>query len=189
MARWGAVPCLLGIVAAVVLGCGLGGRSDPPPSPTAAFEPVLVESIVAMEAGTLTNTVHLANGLTFSLPDASPARLRNGGGVLRPGDLLIAGPRNPPAWWVDLPPRLLNRSPGASGPEAVPDVTCWLIDGGAFDEDDAIHYSSGLVLKKAEVFHVVETWIPDPFPARDSDSFCVDRAGRVRTLEFIWEPF
>jgi hypothetical protein len=189
MAWRGTTVSLLGIIAPLVLGCGLGSRGDPPPSPSAAFEPALVEAIVAMEAGTLTNSVHLANGLTFSLPYYSSTRLRNGSGVLQPGDLLIAGPGNPPAWWVDLEPRLLNRSPGATGPETVPDVTCWLIEGGAIDEGDAIHYSTGLVLKKAEGFHVVETWIPDPFPARDSDSFCVDRAGHVRTLEFIWEPF
>ena len=30
------------------------------------------------------------------------------------------------------------------------------------------------------------TWSRDPFPARDSDSFCVDRDGVVTSLDFIW---
>jgi hypothetical protein len=63
-----------------------------------------------------------------------------------------------------------------------------LIDGGAFDEGDAIHFSSGLLLKKVEGFRVVEDWVPDPFPARAPDQFCVDVVGRVTTLQSIWVP-
>ena len=30
------------------------------------------------------------------------------------------------------------------------------------------------------------TYIPNPFPARISDSFCVDHDGTVTSLDFIW---
>ncbi|HEX2756568.1 MAG TPA: hypothetical protein VHM48_13960 [Candidatus Limnocylindrales bacterium] len=189
MRRRGAIPGFVGVAASLVLGCGLGGRGDPPPSPSTIFEPAVIGLIEATETGTLTSTVRLGDGPTYSLPDNSPVRLPNGGGVLKPGDLMLAGPSVPPTWWVDLPPRLLNRLPGATGPEVIPDGKCWLIDGGAFDEGAAIHFSSGLLLQKAEGFHVVQTWIEDPLPARASDSLCVDVGGHVTTLEFIWEPF
>jgi len=134
--------------------------------------------------------VALDDGSTIVLRGAPQIQLQTFSGQLQTGDLVLAGPGKPPAWWADLASKNRVHPSGApSGATDVPDGLCWKIAGGAFDEGGAIHFSNGLLLKKTADFKVVYSWIPDPFPARSDDNFCVNRAGEVTTLDFIWEPY
>jgi hypothetical protein len=181
------VAAFAGAVAMLSAGCG-DGRGDPPPSPTSAFEPAVVSLITSVEQEAIGRRVLLADGTTLNLnpDDPSSPRLTNGTGQVIPGDLVLAGPGSPPSWWAALSTRHSVHPSGAPGSAQVPDGRCWYIRGGAYDEGTVIHFSSGLRLPKAPGFEVSMDWIPDPFPARGSDSFCVDQQGIVTSLDFIW---
>ena len=176
------------IASAIALATACGdGRGSPPPSPTTSFEPTVVSLIATVDGNWTEHRVVLENGTKLTLrSDSSSTQLSNGRGPVGPGDLVLAGAGNPPAWWAALESRRRIRPSGASGSADLPDGLCWTIYGGAFDERDSIQFSTGLRLRKAAEFHVQMTWIKDPFPARDGDSFCVNRAGAVTSLEFIW---
>lgn len=178
---------LVGSAAMVVAACG-DGRDDPPPSPTRSFEPAVISLIDTVESDATTHRAVLVDGTTLTLDfdDPSSTRLTNGFGQIVPGDLVLAGPGDPPTWWTALSTKHSVHPSGAPGSAEVPDGLCWYITGGAYDEGDAIHFSSGLRLPKAAAFRVVPTWIPDPFPARISDYLCVDQAGIVTSLDSIW---
>jgi len=178
---------LIGSAALSNAACG-DGRGDPPPSPTIAFEPAVISLIDTVENDASGHRVVLVDGTTLTLDvyDPSSTRLMNGTGQVVSGDLVLAGPGDPPTWWTALPTKYSVHPSGAPGSAEVPDGLCWSIHGGAYDEGDAIHFSSGLRLPKATNFQVAMTYIPNPFPARISDSFCVDRDGIVTSLDFIW---
>ena len=183
--KWLAV--LIGSAALLNAACG-DGRGDPPPSPTSAFEPAVISLIDTVENDATSHRVVLVDGTTLTLDfyDPSSARLMNGSGQVVPGDLVLAGPGDPPTWWTALSLKYGLVPSGAPSSAEFPDRGCWSMHGGAFDDGDAIHFSNGLRLPKAENFQVAMTYVPNPFPARSSDSFCVDRDGTVTSLDFIW---
>jgi len=196
MARRAAIAAIVGAAAVLVIGCDLGGRGDRPPSPTASLEPVVV-GVIASADGDPPNSgmgsAQLEDGSTIILGGTTQDRLVTFSGQLQVGDLLLAGPGNPPVWWADLDSKIrISPSPPIESPGVgrigVPDGNCWSIGGGAYDIGDAIHFSNGLLLKKAADFHVEMDWIKDPFPTRSGDRFCVDREGHVTSLDFIWQP-
>jgi hypothetical protein len=192
MAGRGSTAAVLAFAAALVLGCDLGGRGDPPPSPTASLEPLVIGVIVSVQRDSPnsdTGTARLDNGSTVVLGGPPQNRLMTFSGQLRPGDLVLAGAGDPPEWWADLDSKVRVQPSGSPGSIGVPDGRCWSIAGGAYEIGDTIHFSNGLLLKKSADFHVEMTWIKDPFPARSSDRFCVDRTGRVTSLDFIWQPY
>jgi hypothetical protein len=179
----GLVTVILGSVIASAA-CG-GGRDTPPPSPTTSFEPVIVSLVAAVDRDATIQEATLSDGSRLRL-DETNGRLLNGDWEVVPGDLLLADSGTAPTWWAALPTKNVVHPSGAAASASVPDGRCWLIRGGAYDEGDAIHFSSGLRLPKAAEFKVAFDWIKDPFPARGSDSFCVDRDATVTSLDFIW---
>jgi hypothetical protein len=186
--RWTAVLSSM-TVAALLVSCG--GRAKPPASPTETLEPVvvgLIASAMPDGIGAVTGSVTLDDGSTLAL-GLQQVRLTPPFGQLKPGDLMLAGPGSSPAWWIDLDSKIRVVPSGRPAASPVPDGACWLMEGGAFDVGDAIHFANGLLLKKAPGFRIVYDWIPDPFPTRDGDRFCVNRDGQVTSLDFIWEPY
>ena len=183
--KWLAV--LIGSAALLNAACG-DGRGDPPPSPTSAFEPAVISLIDTVENDATSHRVVLVDGTTLTLDfyDPSSARLMNGSGQVVPGDLVLAGLGDPPTWWTALSLKYGLVPSGAPSSAEFPDRGCWSMHGGAFEDGDAIHFSNGLRLPKAKNFQVAMTYVPNPFPARSSDSFCVDRDGTVTSLDFIW---
>jgi hypothetical protein len=197
MARWAAIAAGLGVAALLAVGCDLGGRGDPPPSPTESLEPVIV-GVIARAFGDPANsgrgTAQLEDGSTLMLGGEGQRQLVTISGQFEPGDLVLAGPGNPPIWWADLDSKIRVQPSGSAVSRGtrsfgVPDGHCWSIAGGAYDVGDAIHFSNGLLLPKAADFHIAMDYIKDPFPARSGDRFCVDRHGNVTSLDFIWQPF
>ena len=179
------VAVLVGTAAIMIAACG-DGRGDPPPSPTSAFEPEVISLIGVVEHDATGRRVTLVDRTALTLDDPSSARLTNGSGQIVPGDLVLAGSGDPPTWWTALSLKYGIVPSGAPASAEFPDRGCWSMHGGAFDEGDAIHFSNGLRLPKAKDFQVAMTYVPNPFPARASDSFCVDRNGTVTSLDFIW---
>jgi hypothetical protein len=192
MAGRGTAAVVSVITVVLLAGCGgLGGRGKPPPSPTETLEPIVVGLIAAAKpdyTNSSTGSVTLDDGSTIVLRNLASIQIPTNLGPLEPGDLVLAGPGSPPAWWANLAPKV--RGVPSAGPRssAVPGGACWLLTSGAFDGGHTIHFANGLLLKKAPGFRVVYDWIPDPFPTRDGDQFCVGRDGLVTSLDFIWEP-
>jgi len=62
------------------------------------------------------------------------------------------------------------------------------MSGGAYDEGDVLHFTSGLVLRKAPNFRIVSDWVEDPFPLRAADQICVNEQGEVLSVS-IWLPY
>lgn len=181
--RWVAV--LLGCAALTIAACG-PSRSDPPPSPTSAFEPEVASLVATVDDdATEGRVVVLENGTALNLNDER-ARLWNSFGEVIPGALMLAGSGRSPTWWIVLATKNRVHPSGAPSAAQVPDGLCWYLSGGAYDDGDTIHFSNGLRLPKPASFLVVPTWVEDPFPARASDYFCVDRQGKVTSLDFIW---
>jgi hypothetical protein len=164
-----------------------GGRGDPPPSPTTTLEPAVVSEIASANRDGSTYQTQLVEGTALSV-DSTAARLTNGFGQVQAGDLLLARPGRPPTWWTALATKNVVHPSGAPSGASVPDGRCWYAAGGAYDEGASIHFSSGLLLPKAAGFTIVYDWIPDPFPTRDGDYFCVDGDGTVISLDFLWGP-
>ncbi len=62
---------------------------------------------------------------------------------------------------------------------------------GVYDEGDALHFSSGLLLPKSPDFHTNMDYREDDFeifPLRRADSLCVDRSGTALSAA-IWLPY
>lgn len=63
------------------------------------------------------------------------------------------------------------------------------MSGGAWDDGDSIHLSSGLRLSKAESFTVEPDYLDEaPFPLREADTICLDATGAVMSVR-IFIPF
>jgi hypothetical protein len=176
-------------LAATLAGCiGLEGRGAPPPLPSRDLSPKVIGVIAEVAAGTADGVVVLVSGQRLTLaPQLHVA------GATQParGSLILAGPGDPTAWWTSLQSSTYPRRTAASGQAfgRSPGTAdrCWDIYGGAFDEGASIHFSSGLRLPKASDFRIVEDYLPDPFPARAGDAFCVDATGAVAIFVSIFQ--
>ena len=60
---------------------------------------------------------------------------------------------------------------------------------GVYDEGDALHFSTGLLLPKSSDFSIANWYDErDPFPLRRGDRICLDRAGTALSAT-VWLPF
>jgi hypothetical protein len=61
----------------------------------------------------------------------------------------------------------------------------YVIRGGAYDEGTALHFSSGLILRKAPTFQIVTNGVDDPYPLREADTICLNELGEVVSAEIF----
>ena len=156
-----------------------------PPSPSSTLDPARIEVVTEVDESASPFLVTLASGEILHFDEIGGRRQIYRWGNLEPGVLLLTGPGDPAAWYTWL----VTRGTAAQG-QSPREADCWEIRGGAFDEGSFVHFSSGLRLPKAPDFHLAQTWIhEDPFPARESDVMCVDRAGVVTQMVYLFQPY
>lgn len=156
-------------------------RGPEPPRPTEDLRPSVVGVIASEDVA---EPFLLEGGASFDPPDGAAVRpLQNwpGSSVLEPdefvkGLLLLGGQGEDGGWWYEI-----------AGVGGANEDGCWPIYGGAFDEGDSVHFTSGLRVPKLPTF-VIRTNGPDDdrgFPAHQDDSVCLDARGNAVYLDLF----
>ena len=178
MNRGGRSAAAIGVLLLIVAGC-VPGRGPEPRRPSATLEPAVI-GVVDQVGPERTLRLEGSDQVTYGM--STPVVWSWGN--LEAGDLWLADRLDDPTWYAWLAP---NQTLWSGMTTLDPD--CWEIRGGAYDDGAFVHFSHGLHLRKAVGFTVRESYVEDPWPARFSDIFCVNRQGEVKNLMSIALPY
>jgi hypothetical protein len=195
----GAAYFLLSAVAFVAFVTLVGGRGFDPPRPTRALAADDVDLIVMWEDGDCPYMrFTLASGQVVNIiASANGGPICEPGGPIRTGrfltdDDLCCWSQDSGERFTDGP--LVYIGHDAEGPwyavaRSLAPHCPYELHGGAYDDGQVIHFSTGLVVPKARSFDFEhESDRDDGFPLRDADTLCVNRKGEA-ILARIWRSY